>query len=154
MESALAFPLPHLVYFTNVIDVRRASTAYPRLTGMKRLPEPVKRRIVEHLACYQSPAEVTRLIEEEFGIPLTARHVRAYDPTSSQCTVAQRWVDYHWATRERFRNEAAYIPITHRAFRLYQLQQIFDDAFERGNLRLAAKVLEQAAKEMGNWFVR
>lgn len=121
---------------------------------MKRLPEPVKRRIGEHLACYQSPAEVTQLIEEEFDFTLTARHVRAYDPTSSQCTIAQRWVDYHWAMRERFRNEAAYIPITHRAFRLYQLQQIFDDAFERGILRLAAKVLEQAAKEMGNWFVR
>ena len=58
---------------------------------MRRLTEKVKRRIVEHLACYHSPAEVTRLIEEEFGITLTARHVRAYDPTSPQCTAAQRW---------------------------------------------------------------
>lgn len=121
---------------------------------MKRLPEPVKRRIVEHLACYQSPAEVTRLIEEEFGITLTARHIRAYDPTSPQCTAAQRLVDYHRATRERFRTESADIPITHRAFRLHRLQQALDDAFDRGNLHLAAKLLEQAAKEMGNWFVR
>lgn len=121
---------------------------------MKRLPEPVKRRIVEHLACYQSPAEVTRLIEEEFGLTLTARHIRAYDPTSPQCTAAQRWVDYHRAMRERFRTESADIPITHRAFRLHRLQQALDDAFDRGNLHLAAKLLEQAAKEMGNWFVR
>ena len=121
---------------------------------MRRLTEKVKRRIVEHLACYHSPAEVTRLIEEEFGITLTARHVRAYDPTSPQCTAAQRWADYHRATRERFRNESADIPITHRAFRLHLLQQAFDDAFDRGNSRLAAKLLEQAAKEMGNWFVR
>lgn len=121
---------------------------------MQRLTEKVKRRIVEHLACYHSPAEVARLIKEEFGTTLTARHVRAYDPTSLQCMASQRWIDYHTATRERFQNETAHIPITHRAVRLHRLQEAFDHAIDRGNFRLAMKLLEQSAKEMGNWFVR
>ena len=47
---------------------------------MKRLPEAIKKRIVEHLACFQKPADVVELIAEEFDVTLTPRHVRAYDP--------------------------------------------------------------------------
>lgn len=119
---------------------------------MRRLPEVVKRRIVEHLACYYGPAEVVELIAEEFGIDVTPRHVRAYDPTSFQCTASSRRIDLHKATRRRFEQEVAEIPIAHRAFRLRRLQQIHEKAVETGNLRLAAEALEQAAKEVGGMF--
>jgi hypothetical protein len=121
---------------------------------MRRLTNIVKRRIVEHLACYHSPTEVAQLIKEEFVSDVPARHVRAYDPTSYQCTASQRWIDLHRAYRERFRLEISAIPITHRAFRMRRLQQAFGAAWDSGNSVLMLKLLEQAAKEMGNWFVR
>ena len=121
---------------------------------MRRLNDNVKRRIVEHLACYHSPAEVAELIKEEFGLRISPRHVRAYDPTSFQCTASQRWIDLHRSYRERFRTEIATITITHRAYRMRCLQRAFDEARDSGNIGLALKLLEQAAKEMGNWYVR
>lgn len=132
----------------------QTTSTYPGLTGMRRLSDKLKHRIVEHLACFHSPTEVAALIEEEFGTRITARQIEADDPTSFQCVASRRLIDLHRATRERFRSEIGAIPITHRAYRMYRLQQAFDDACERGNRQLAARLLEQAAKEMGNWFVR
>jgi len=39
---------------------------------MRRLPDAIKRRIVEHLACYHTHAEVAGLIADEFGVTLTS----------------------------------------------------------------------------------
>lgn len=121
---------------------------------MRRLPDALKRRIVEHLACYQTPAEVTELIADEFAITLTARHVRAYDPTSVQFAGSSRWVTYHQTVRQRCAQEVGDIAIAHRAYRIQQLQRILDRAMDRGDHRLALKTLEQAAKEMGNCYVK
>ena len=116
---------------------------------MNRLPEVVKRRIVEHLACYYSPAEVVKLIHEEFDVVLTLRHVRAYDPSTFQFAGGPRWQGYHAQARKRFENETAEIPISHRAYRLRRLGQIHDRALESGALIVAMNALEQAAKEVG-----
>lgn len=120
---------------------------------MKRLPDRVKRRIVEHLACYCTTPEVVELIAEEFGLMLTPRHIRAYDPTSLQCAASTRLRELHAATRARFEQTIAEVPIAHRAFRLRRLHKIHDAAIAAGNLNLAREALEQAAKEVGNMFV-
>lgn len=120
---------------------------------MRRLPEGVKRRIVEHLACYNTPNEVVELIKQEFGCELTPRHVRTYDPMCFQFAAAHRYRDLHAVARKRFEQEVAEMPIAHRAFRLRRLHQIHEAAFDRGDLVTAAKALEQAAKEVGNMFV-
>lgn len=119
---------------------------------MKRLPECVKRRIVEHLACYLTHAEVVELICEEFEVVLTARHVRAYDPGTSQFAGGAKWRDYHAQARQRFVTEIADIPIAHRAYRLRRLNQIHDQALECGALAIAMNALKQAAKEVGNVY--
>lgn len=121
---------------------------------MRRLPDAIKRRIVEHLACYQSHAEVVDLVSSEFDVTLTPRHVRAYDPMSFQFAGSLRWMDYYRTVRERCDKELGEVAIAHRAYRMRQLQRILDPAVERGDFRLALKILEQAAKEMGNWYVR
>ncbi len=121
---------------------------------MRRLPDDVKRRIIEHLACFQTNAEVVRLIAEEFDVTLTPRHVRAYDPTSPQFVGAPRWVEYHRLVRQRFEREIGQIAIAHQFYRLLMLDKLIDRTAEQGNVRLAAKLLEQAAKEVGNWYVR
>ena len=121
---------------------------------MRRLSDAVKRRIVEHLACYQTHAEVVKLIADEVAVTLTSRHVRAYDPMSFQFAGSHRWLDYHQTVRDRCVQKIGEIAIAHRAYRMRRLQSIFDDAYERGDCRQAIKTLEQAAKEMGDWYVR
>lgn len=121
---------------------------------MRRLPDAIKRRIVEHLACYQSYAEVVDLVSGEFDVTLTSRHVRAYDPMSFQFAGSYRWMEYYRIVRERCDKELGEVAIAHRAYRMRQLQRILGAAMERGDYRLALKALEQAAKEMGNWYVK
>jgi hypothetical protein len=121
---------------------------------MRRLPDAIKRRIVEHLACYQTHAEVAELITDEFGVTMTPRHVRAYDPTSLQFGGSHRWLGYFQTVRQRCANEIGDIAIAHRAYRLNQLQHIHESAVAKGDYRQALKALEQAAKEVGDCYVR
>ena len=119
---------------------------------MQRLTKDMKRRIVEHLACYCSHAETARLLDEEFGVSITLRHVRAYDPSTFQFAGSADWIDYHRLVREKFAMEIQSIAISHRAYRLDRLQELFYDAKDNGHLRQAAKILEQAAKEVGYYY--
>ena len=119
---------------------------------MKRLTEVMKRRIVEHLACYRSHAETATLLNEEFGVSLTLRHIRAYDPNTFQFAGSAHWIDYHRLVREKFAMEIKSVAISHRAYRLDRLQELFYDAKDNGHLRQAAKILEQAAKEVGYYY--
>lgn len=119
---------------------------------MQQLNHELKRRIVEHLACYRTHAETAVLLQDEFGIRLTVRHIRAYDPSTFQFAGSAHWIDYHHLVREKFTQEISLIPIAHRAYRLRKMQQLFDRASEDGNMRQAAKLLEQAAKEIGHAY--
>lgn len=121
---------------------------------MRRLPEAIKRRIVEHLACYRTHAEVADLIAEEFDVSVTPRHVRTYDPTSFQFAGSHRWLEYYQLVRKRCAEEVGEIAIAHRAYRMRQLQRIFDRAWARADYWKALQALEQAAKEMGNGYVK
>lgn len=121
---------------------------------MRRLPDAIKRRIVELLACYHSHAEVAGLVAEEFGVELTPRHIRAYDPMSFQFAGSHRWLDYYQAVRRRCIQEVGEVAIAHRVHRMRKLQGIFDRAWDRGDYQQALQTLEQAAKEMGNWYVK
>lgn len=121
---------------------------------MRCLSDAVKRRIVEHLACYCTHAEVVELIVDEFGVEMTPRHVRAYDPNSFQFAGSHHWLEYYRMVRERCGKEVGKVAIAHRAYRMQQLQRIFDGAMDRGDYQLARQTLEQAAKEMGSWYVK
>ncbi|WP_374285431.1 DUF2280 domain-containing protein [Novosphingobium sp.] len=121
---------------------------------MKRLAEPVKRRIIEHLACRCRAREVVDLIAEEFGVKITPRHVRAYDPTSLLCAIGSDWVSHFWAIRARFEADISSIAIANRAYRMKQLDYLFATAFSQGRNVQAARYLEQAAKEMGDCYQR
>lgn len=120
---------------------------------MRRLPEAIKRRIVDHLACARTYPQVTELIVDEFDVHVTPRHVRAYDPTSPDFAGGQHWFEHYDQVRRNHDEEVGRIAIASKAFRMTQLQILFDKAMERGNVREARALLEQAAKEMGGRFV-
>lgn len=120
---------------------------------MARLKDEHRRFIVQTLACWDSPTEVSELLREQFGIDVPRTHVAQYDPTKvAGQKLAKKWVDLFEATRKRFREEVAEIPIADQAYRLRQLGKIYERHLSRGNVVGAAAVLEQAAKEAGGLF--
>ena len=120
---------------------------------MAKLTEVQQRFIVQALACWDTPSQVADAVNEEFGMELHRSQVAQYDPTKAAGQrLANKWRELFDATRKRFRDEVAEIPIADQAFRLRALGKIYDRHLSRGNVVGAAAVLEQAAKEAGGAF--
>ena len=120
---------------------------------MATLNEAAKRFIVQALACYDTPTQVSEAVKDEFGIEVPRNQVGQYDPTkASGASLAKKWRELFYETRERFRKEVAEIPIADQAYRLRQLHRMAQEAMRRKNIVLAASLLEQAAKEQGGMF--
>lgn len=120
---------------------------------MAKLSDAHKRFIVQALACWDRPSQVSEAVKEEFGMDVPRMQIAQYDPTKvAGKDLAKKWVQLFHDTRQRFREEIAEIPIADQAFRLRQLGRIYDKHISRGNVVGAAGVLEQAAKEVGGAF--
>lgn len=120
---------------------------------MAKLGEAHKRFIVQALACWDTPSQVSEALQDEFSLNVPRVQVAQYDPTKvAGQKLAKKWRDLFDATRDRFRQEVAEIPIADQAFRLRALGKIYDRHISRGNVVGAAAVLEQAAKEAGGAF--
>jgi hypothetical protein len=114
------------------------------------LSESVKAFVVQRLACFGTPSEVADAVKEEFGIAITRQHVASYDPEKACKT--RRWVELHAATRRAFLDQTASIAIVHQSWRLEQLEDMTRRAKKQKNYKLAAELLEQAAKEEGGFY--
>lgn len=120
---------------------------------MAKLKDNHKHFIVQALACYDTPSEVSAALKEEMGIDVPRMQVAQYDPTKvAGAKLARKWRDLFEDTRKKFREAVAEIPIADQAFRLRALGKIYDRHMARGNVAAAAAVLEQAAKEQGGMF--
>lgn len=118
-----------------------------------QLSNETKTFIVQALACFDSPLTVAKAVKEELGIEVTRQHVESHDPTKkAAATLGKRWVELFHATRKTFLEDTSTIGISHRAVRIRSLQRYAALAEKQGNVRLAAELLEQAAKEMGDAY--
>lgn len=121
---------------------------------MAALSNEVKAFIVQALACFDTPSQVSAAVREEFGIEVTRQKCEAHDPTKrAGRDLAKRWVTLFEDTRKRFREETADIPIANRAFRLRAMNRFVEKAETMKNIVLAMQILEQAAKETGDMYV-
>ncbi len=121
--------------------------------GRAGLPDDVRTFIVQALACWDTPSEVVKAVKETFDLTVSRQAVEAYDPTKrAGAALAPAHRALFDATRAAFLADAATIGIAHRAVRLRTLGRLADRAEAMGNLALAAEILEQAAKEVGNAF--
>lgn len=121
---------------------------------MASLNNEVKAFIVQALACFDTPSQVSAAVKDEFKLEVSRQQCEAHDPTKrAGRDLAKRWVTLFHDTRARFREETADIPIANRAFRLRALGRIVEKAENMRNLALALQVLEQAAKEVGDVYV-
>ncbi|HCR1974474.1 TPA: DUF2280 domain-containing protein [Enterobacter hormaechei subsp. xiangfangensis] len=120
---------------------------------MATLKGEVKAFIVQSLACFDTPSQVVELVKKEFGLSITRQQVESHDPTKANGRgLAQKWVDMFNATRERFQNEISDIPIANKAYRLRVLNRMATRAEGMKNMALAASLMEQAAKEVGDAY--
>lgn len=122
---------------------------------MAALPTAVKLHIITALACFESPTQVATSVQAQFGLALSRQRIEAWHPER----VAGAKLDTEWRAifadaRKRFLDELDNIPIAHRSYRLRQLGRILERAEEAGNIQLSNQVLEQAAKEVGDVYVK
>ena len=117
------------------------------------LKDEVKIFIVQSLACFDTPSVVVDAVRKEFGATITRQSVEGYDPTKKAgSNLAEKWKLLFEETRKTFLEDTATIAISHRAVRLRALQRMAEKAETQGNMVLAANLLEQAAKEVGDSY--
>jgi hypothetical protein len=120
---------------------------------MAALKPEIKAFIIQSLACFDTPSQVVESVHKEFKVTITRQQAEAHDPTkASSKGLAKKWVGMFYATRERFQNEMADIPIANKAYRLRVLDRIATSTEKMKNFPLTVQVLEQAAKEMGDAY--
>lgn len=121
---------------------------------MATLNDAVKQFIVQALACYDTPQQVSDAVKEEYGLDVPRSQVALYDHTKhAGRNLSKKWRAVFEATRENFKAETGDIPIAQRAYRLRALSRIATKAENMRNLPLTLQVLEQAAKETGDAYV-
>ncbi len=120
---------------------------------MATLNNKVKAFIVQGLATYMTPSEVTEAVKKEFDLEITRQQVSSYDPTkASGMNLARKWRDLFKQFRDDFNSDIQAIPIANKAYRLNMLDRMARDAEKSKNRPLAASLLEQAAKDVGEVF--
>jgi len=120
---------------------------------MATLKGEVKAFIVQSLACFDTPSQVVELVKKEFGLSITRQQVESHDPTKANGRgLAQKWVELFHDTRKRFQTELSDIPIANKAYRLRALDRMMTRAEGMKNMALAASLMEQAAKEVGDAY--
>lgn len=120
---------------------------------MAALSTEVKAFIVQSLACFEPPTKVIELVKAEFGVVISRQQVSQYSPGNAMAAkLSQKWVDLFHSTRERFQTEISDIPIANKAYRLRALDRMMTRAEGMKNMALAASLMEQAAKEVGDAY--
>lgn len=121
---------------------------------MARLKSEHKTAIVTCLARMFTPTEVVAYVKEEFELTVTRQAVQAYDPTrAAGVDLSADLRDLFEAERARFLEHVEEIPIANRAYRVQKLQRLVDKLGDR-QPKTTAALLEQAAKEVGQWTER
>ena len=96
---------------------------------MAALKEPVKIFIVQSLACFETPQQVADSVEELYGIKIDRKQCHSYDPTKyAGRNLSKKLKDLFEKTRKEFRENIEDIPIANKAFRLKEIQKMYDDA--------------------------
>jgi len=96
---------------------------------------------------------VVESVQVEFGVTLARSHIQQYDPTKrAGKDLGKKFVELFNSTRKTFLESISEIPIAHQSFRLKALQRSYDWFVAKNNYIAANQVLEQSAKEAGNFY--
>lgn len=121
---------------------------------MATLSDDVKQFIVQALACFDTPKQVSEAVNEEFGLVVPRQQVEKYDPTKHAGKgLSRKWREVFDATRKAWRDGAVEVPIANRVHRLRMLDRMATKTMGMKNYSLTREILAQAAKEMGDVYV-
>lgn len=113
---------------------------------MAALKEPVKMFIVQSLACFETPQQVADAVEETYNIKIDRKQCHSYDPTKyAGRNLSKKLKDLFEQTRKDFRENVQDIAIANKAFRLRELQKMYDDSGR--NKKTKQVLLKQAFQE-------
>ena len=113
---------------------------------MAALKEPVKIFIVQSLACFETPLQVVEAVKQDFNIEITRQQVAVYDPTKvAGRNLSKKLKELFERTRKDFRENIEDIAIANKAFRLNELQKMYNESGK--NKRLKQNLLKQAFQE-------
>ena len=113
---------------------------------MVALKEPVKIFIVQSLACFETPQQVADAVQQRFGIEIDRRQCEGYDPTKfSGRNLSKKLTELFERNRKDFRENIEDIAIANKAFRLRELQKMYEDSGR--NKRVKQNLLKQAFQE-------
>lgn len=113
---------------------------------MAALKEPVKMFIVQSLACFETPQQVADSVEEIYKIKIDRKQCHSYDPTKyAGRNLSKKLKDLFERTRKDFRENVEDIAIANKAFRLMELQKMYEDSGK--NKRTKQNLLKQAFQE-------
>ena len=118
------------------------------------LTDAQKRFLVSSLACFETPTEAVKSFEKRFGRKIDRQLVHRYDPTkkAGEASLAEKWKALFWAARTSYLEDLEKIGVSHKATRLRTLERLAKKAESKKQYGLVARLLEQAAKEMGNVY--
>jgi hypothetical protein len=120
---------------------------------MPVLKDEVKLFIVQELACYDTPSQVVETVKEMYGLAIERPQIQSYDPYKVQGKgLSQKYRDIFDSTRKAFLEDTGNIPIASKAFRLRALHRSYQYFLDKKNHIAANQVLEQAAKEVGDYY--
>ncbi|MEQ1143726.1 DUF2280 domain-containing protein [Acinetobacter soli] len=120
---------------------------------MAALKEPVKIFIVQSLACFETPQQVADSVEETYNIKIDRKQCHSYDPTKyAGRNLSKKLKDLFYETRKKFQENILDIPIANKAFRLKEIQNMYDDAGK--NKRIKQNLLKQAFQETDGRVIR
>lgn len=117
-----------------------------------KLTEQQKAFVVQRLACWDSPKEVSEALMEEHGVKLAPQNIEAYDPNKrAGRNLAKKWRELFESSRKVFLNDIhTHVPEANKAVRIRQLAHAARAFKGRGNYLGMADMLERIAKELGN----
>ncbi|AMW78636.1 hypothetical protein AMD27_06890 [Acinetobacter sp. TGL-Y2] len=96
---------------------------------MAALKEPVKIFIVQSLACFETPQQVADAVEEIYKIKIDRKQCHSYDPSKyAGRNLSKKLKDLFDKTRGDFCKNIFDIPIANQAFRLKEIQKMYEDA--------------------------
>lgn len=129
------------------------SPSLQRSAGRGKLSDAAKTFAVQQLAAFEAPADVRRALKAEFGVDVSDNAVRGYDPTNPKgAALSQRWRDLFDRSRAAYLEDVTRVGIANKVHRLVRLDRMAARAEAQGNFAMAAQLLEQAAKEMGDAY--
>lgn len=138
--------------------MHRASRTPPRprvgkpRTSAGCLDEQTRVEIVTRLAMFDTVKTICLDLRER-GIDISAQAISAYNPLNQKPGLAPKWVELFHLTREKYLAGLAEEPLASQRHRLAKLRKLFEKIEDDPDrVDDARKILEQAAKEVGNVY--